>query len=220
MDRVYKSNVVYNLKGVINNYYDLENKRVLEKGRNGDILPIDRRILLKDIIDLCLYTNYTNMEFKIYLTSPGVILSNLSEVILNKTGSSVNDMTARNKVGYCRKKIANDLGEDIILKILDKRLPDLSDYVERVANTKLRYMDFNLGNVYAIDLNNVKPNIKKASYEDMRSVLNKLDAYTKKNVDKLLSDEEKEVLGYIKYLNCSDTADENELKIKNYIRSI
>ncbi len=220
MERVYKSNIIYNIKGAINNYYDLENKCMLDKGRNGDVLPSDRSMLLRDVIELCLYTKYTNMECKYYLTSPGVILGNLSEVIFNKTGQVVNDMTCRNKVSYCKKKLTNDLGSDIIIKILDKRLPDLSEYIEKVANIRIKYMDFSLNEVYAIDLDMIQPNINKVPYEDIKKVLDKLDVYSRKSVNSLLNDDEKKILGYIKYLSISNTSDEDEIKVKNYLRSI
>ena len=117
--------------------------------------------------------------------------------------------------------MAQDLGENIILDIRDKRKPPIDDYVDRVNNLRIKYKKFDsLDSKLVIDLSDIKASNKKFETSEIREVLNKLEPYSKRKVESLFSEHDKEILGYLKYVSGTSFTDEESSKIKAFIDSL
>ena len=217
----YKNGLLEQLKKIIAEYYDFEEKKVRDIGLKGESLDEERKALLDDIIDLCLNTKYLNEETKLYLELSDVGIPYLGDVILRRTGREINYNTLSSKIHFCGRKLTKDLGSNIIIDLRDKRKLPMDEYIERVADLRVKYKKFDtLDSKLAINIKDIKVNNKRFEPSEIREVLSKLEPYTVKNVDGLFNSHEKEIIGYLKYVSGSNLMDEDTLKIKRFMQTM
>lgn len=208
------------LKSAIHDFYDFDKKEVMKTGNKGRTLSDDRRALLNDLIDLVLYTNATNLETKVYLTNYYLNSGEVYRYLEDKTGKSHNKKTVINKIEYCKKKLAEEIGRDAVAKIVDYTTNDISEYIDSVAKLRLRYGCFDCFDSYIIDLSEIKPSTTKVEEERIVEVLMKLEDFKKENVERLKKSLDKEALSYIKYISSSCGLTGKDKEIKNMIKEI
>lgn len=208
------------LKSAIKEFYDFETKDVRATNSRGKTLSEDRRIILKDLIDLALNTSATNLETKVYLSNYYLSSGEVYKFLEEKTQKTYNKKTTMNKIDYCKKKFAEELGRDAIVKIVDYTTNDISEYVQKIQEMRLKYGEFNCFDNYILDLSDIPPSLEQVSEERIVDTLASLESFKKENVNILKNSLDKEAVSYIKYISSSVGLTERDRELKALIKGI
>lgn len=208
------------LKSAIKEFYDFETKDVRATNSRGKTLSEDRRIILKDLIDLALNTSATNLETKVYLSNYYLSSGEVYKFLEEKTQKTYNKKTTMNKIDYCKKKFAEELGRDAIVKIVDYTTNDISEYVKKIQEMRLKYGEFNCFDNYILDLSDIPPSLEQVSEERIVDTLASLESFKKENVNILKNSLDKEAVSYIKYISSSVGLTERDRELKALIKGI
>lgn len=209
----YNSQIVKQLQTMHEQFYDDKRGTTRTTGSTGMVITRRSADLLTDIFDLCLNTKYTNEETKQYIKTARMPITSVWKLM---DDSSINKDTVVNKIYYCNKKMVHDFGNDIMNVI---RSRDNDEQIERyediVAKLRARYVNTSkLNSKFVLDLEDIKINSNGASLKEIDTVLDKLEPYRKSVVNSLLSDKDKDVVGYIMYILETNV----NTKAKNEIR--
>lgn len=208
------------LKSAIKEFYDFETKDVRATNSRGKTLSEDRRIILKDLIDLALNTSATNLETKVYLSNYYLSSGEVYKFLEEKTQKTYNKKTTMNKIDYCKKKFAEELGRDAIVKIVDYTTNDISEYVQKIQEMRLKYGEFNCFDNYILDLSDIPPSLEQVSEERIVDTLASLESFKKENVNILKNSLDKEAVSYIKYISSSVGLTKRDRELKALIKGI
>lgn len=208
------------LKSAIKEFYDFDTQDVRATNSRGKTLSEDRRIILKDLIDLVLNTKATNMETKVYLANYYLKSGDVYKFLEEKTNKTYNKKTTMNKIDYCKKRFAEELGRDAVVKIVDYTTNDITEYVQKIQEMRIRYGEFKCFDNYIIDLSDIPPRLQAVSEERVVNTLLALDSYKKENVNILKNSLDKEAISYIKYISSSVGLTEKDREMKALIKSM
>lgn len=212
--------IFVHLKSAIKEFYDFDTQDVRATNSRGKTLSEDRRIILKDLIDLVLNTKATNMETKVYLANYYLKSGDVYKFLEEKTNKTYNKKTTMNKIDYCKKRFAEELGRDAVVKIVDYTTNDITEYVQKIQEMRIRYGEFKCFDNYIIDLSDIPPGLKAVSEERVVNTLLALDSYKKENVNILKNSLDKEAISYIKYISSSVGLNEKDREMKALIKSM
>lgn len=214
------NSIFTHLKSAIKEFYDFDKQDVKAVNSRGKTLSEDRRIILKDLIDLALNTKATNLETKVYLANYYLTSGEVYKYLEEKTNRTYNKKTTMNKIEYCKKKFADELGRDAIVKIVDYTTNDITEYVTKIQEMRIRYGEFNCFDKYIIDLTDIEPSLEPVSEERIVNTLLGLDNYKIENVNILKNSLDKEAISYIKYISSSVGLTDKDREIKALIKAM
>ena len=204
------SNFMYQLRLIVlDNYKD---KKVLETPVGRYIrkeLDSDRLIIVRELTELLMETDYLSEESKVFLSIPYINYQGVVDEIYINSGRITNANNVQSRVWYDKDKLVKELGGDLPIDVLEYMSRDVRIYLDRIANLRLKLSKADL--LKGVELKFPRKTVYCDSIldEEFEEFLNIIAPYTKKCMSKVANGIDEKVLGYIRYItthkNLSDT---------------
>lgn len=225
MGRLPKVDTLGLLKEVVYDFY--EDGKVLEEPKFVRLNPNmdqERQLILRDLTELMMKTDFFNEEVKIYISGYLINFNGVVDALELKHNKEFNVNTVRSKIGYMKTKFEKTFGTDMLKDLLIYFNEDVETYKLKVRGELDKSKGIKLADFIDLDLETDNKNETSDDFDitddEFDEFLEAIAPYTvkaKEIVSQTIGDE---VKGYFNFLCRNSDLSEKDMERLNELKKL
>jgi hypothetical protein len=176
--------------------------------------------LMFDLTDLLMNTDYISEESKLYLSVRYINYAGMVDELYKATGKLSNESAIQSRVWYDKKKLVNDLGENIVLDTIEYTKQDITKYMDRISVIRLKVNKVDLLKEVSLEFPREVVYCDDITDEQFEEFLDVIAPYTKNCMKQVVSNIDENVLGYIRYITTHSIISETDKDRYNQLKEL
>lgn len=173
------------LRSVVSDF--IVDNQILDKPTGKRIkkeLNEERIAILKALVKLVMFSDYTNTETKTYLGNNYITYRGVGKELELRDGKPRNARTVQSKIAYDKGKLYSDIGLGIITDVVDYSTRDISHYLDRIEQALYKSDNNRILKRVKLSFGEDTLNVKDMELEKFNEGLELLKLYSKESISK------------------------------------